>query len=105
MEAKRWTKDITPTEKMPPTWGFGHLSLTVPDVGKAFKLLEAAVVEVYKPLEEANRASVPLSNWEDERGIGTGEPHENYKSIVQKIASLRGLVSQTRESRTGRNLY
>jgi lactoylglutathione lyase len=59
-----------------PNLGFGHLGFTVPDVTEALERLEAAGVKVCKPLEEANRASTPLSDWEAEQGIGVGESHK-----------------------------
>jgi lactoylglutathione lyase len=76
-----------------PNLGFGHLGFTVPDVKEALERLEAAGVKVFKPLEEANRASIPLSDWEAEQGIGVGEPHENYKGILRKIGFVYDPVS------------
>jgi len=73
--------------------GFGHLGFTVPDVPAALARLQAAGVKVVKPLGVATRESIPISDWEIERGIGHGEIHDNCKAVFDKIAFVQDPVS------------
>ncbi|KAL4747626.1 hypothetical protein BDW72DRAFT_196567 [Aspergillus terricola var. indicus] len=74
------------TGNEPPNLGFGHLGFTVPDVPKALERLRGAGVRVIKELGVSTRESIPLSKWEEERGIGVGEIHPNYKAVFDQIA-------------------
>ncbi|CBF69684.1 putative lactoylglutathione lyase (Glo1) [Aspergillus nidulans FGSC A4] len=74
------------TGNEPPNLGFGHLGFTVPDVPKALERLRGAGVRVIKELSVSTRESIPLSKWEEERGIGVGEIHPNYKAVFDQIA-------------------
>ncbi|KAL4992332.1 hypothetical protein BDW68DRAFT_196881 [Aspergillus falconensis] len=52
----------------------------------ALKRLRGAGVRVIKELGVSTRESIPLSKWEEERGIGVGEIHPNYKVVFDQIA-------------------
>jgi lactoylglutathione lyase len=39
------------------------------------------------------RESVPLSSWEEERGVGVGEIHPNYQRLFDQIAYIADPVS------------
>ncbi|KKK17842.1 putative lactoylglutathione lyase (Glo1) [Aspergillus rambellii] len=71
---------------VPPHLGFGHLGFTVPDVPAAVNRLRDAGVPILKDLQVSSRASVPLSSWEEERGVGLGEIHPNYTALFDQIA-------------------
>ncbi|KAA8644121.1 hypothetical protein EYZ11_006554 [Aspergillus tanneri] len=71
---------------IPPHLGFGHVGFTVPDVAATVARLRSNGVPVIKELGDSSRESVPLSEWEAERGIGIGELHPNYKKLVDQIA-------------------
>jgi lactoylglutathione lyase len=77
------------TGNTPPSLGFGHLGFTVPDVPAALRRLSKAGVKVLKPLKVATRQSIPLSEWEEENGVGVGEIHENYAQIFGQIAFVQ----------------
>ncbi|KAL5364527.1 putative lactoylglutathione lyase [Aspergillus floccosus] len=74
------------TGNTPPHLGFGHLGFTVPDVPAALERLRAGGVPVLKDLGDSSRESVPLSSWEEERGVGVGAIHPNYKRFFDQIA-------------------
>ncbi|KAL4909991.1 hypothetical protein BDW74DRAFT_46486 [Aspergillus multicolor] len=74
------------TGNEPPYLGFGHLGFTVPDVPSALERLRNAGVRVIKDLGVTTRESIPLSKWEEERGVGVGEIHPNYKAVFDQIA-------------------
>ncbi|KAJ5168458.1 uncharacterized protein N7482_004052 [Penicillium canariense] len=76
------------TGNSPPHLGFAHLGFTVPDVGAAVERLKAAGVPVLKDLGVCERESIPLSSWEEEKGIGKGEIHENYAWFFEKFAMV-----------------
>lgn len=81
----------------PPSLGFGHLGFTVANVPETVQRLEDAGVKFFKPLGVANRATIPLSDWEAERGVGVGDEdsiHDVYKHILRKIAFVHDPVSQ-----------
>jgi len=82
------------TGNTPPNLGFGHLGFTVPDVPAFLAYLRAAGVPVVKDLNVSDRSSIPLSEWEAEKGVGTGEIHGNYKAIFDQIAFVRDPVSK-----------
>lgn len=71
---------------VPPNLGFGHLGFTVPDVRGTVERLRDAGVRVVKELGVSTRESVPLSEWEEKRGVGLGEIHPNYKGFFDQIA-------------------
>ncbi|KAJ5923672.1 hypothetical protein N7454_008917 [Penicillium verhagenii] len=73
---------------IPPNLGFAHLGFTVPDVGAAVERLRADGVAVLKEPGVCTRESVPLSEWEAERGIGRGEIHENYAAVFEKFGMV-----------------
>lgn len=81
------------TGNVPPHLGFAHLGFTMPDVPAAVQRLRDAGVVILKDVGACSRESVPLSEWEAERGIGRGEIHENYASIVEKFAMIADPVS------------
>ncbi|RDW90289.1 putative lactoylglutathione lyase (Glo1) [Aspergillus mulundensis] len=74
------------TGNVPPHLGFGHLGFTVPDVPSALERLRNAGVKVIKDLGVTTRESIPLSKWEEERGVGVGEIHPTYKAVFDQIA-------------------
>ncbi|KAK5048573.1 hypothetical protein LTR84_005664 [Exophiala bonariae] len=83
------------TGNSPPNLGFGHLGFTVPDVKGALDRLKAEGVEVVKDLGEVGLRSIPISEWENERGVGQEEVgtateiHKEYKKVFSKIAFVR----------------
>jgi lactoylglutathione lyase len=81
------------TGNEPPALGFGHLGFTVPDVKEAVDRLRREGVRVVKELGEAERKDIPLSEWEEKRGVGCGQVHENYKRIFGQIAFVADPVS------------
>ena len=87
------------TGNSPPNLGFGHLGFTVPDVKGALDRLKAEGVEVVKDLGVVSLRSIPISEWENENGVGTEdlgtdtEIHHEYKKVFGKIAFVRDPVS------------
>jgi lactoylglutathione lyase len=87
------------TGNEPPNLGFGHLGFTVPDVPKALERLRAAGVEVVKDLGVTTRESIPISDWENGKGIGVEtkgtetEIHPEYAKVFNKIAFVKDPVS------------
>ncbi|KAL2414839.1 hypothetical protein ABEF94_003427 [Exophiala dermatitidis] len=85
----------TGTGNVPPHLGFGHLGFTVPDVPKALDRLKSHGVPVLKDLGVATRESIPISDWEVQRGVGVEvmgtdtEIHGEYKKVFEKIAFVR----------------
>ncbi|OJJ65650.1 hypothetical protein ASPBRDRAFT_139656 [Aspergillus brasiliensis CBS 101740] len=77
------------TGNQPPHLGFGHLGFTVPDVCHAVERLRAEGVEVVKDLGVAERENIPLTRWEEERGVGTGHLHPNYKRNFCHVALVK----------------
>ncbi|KAJ6262906.1 Lactoylglutathione lyase [Drechslerella dactyloides] len=69
-----------------PNLGFGQVGFTVPDVPAALSRLKAAGVTVLKDLGVATRESIPLSKWEEDKGVGVGEIHPEYARILNQIA-------------------
>ncbi|KAL3469406.1 Glyoxalase/Bleomycin resistance protein/Dihydroxybiphenyl dioxygenase [Aspergillus californicus] len=74
------------TGNAPPNLGFGHLGFTIPDVPATLERLRKAGVPVLKDLGVSTRESIPLSSWEEDRGVGLGEIHPNYKVVFDQIA-------------------
>ncbi|EAW14369.1 putative lactoylglutathione lyase (Glo1) [Aspergillus clavatus NRRL 1] len=74
------------TGNTPPHLGFGHLGFTVPDVPAAVERLRREGVPIVKELGDSSRESVPLSDWEAERGVGVGDIHPEYKRLFDQIA-------------------
>ncbi|KAJ5674771.1 uncharacterized protein N7477_004705 [Penicillium maclennaniae] len=82
--------------------GFGHLGFSVPDVSQAVERMRAAGVKIFKELDTAEREHIPLTKWEEERGVGVGELHPNYKQGFSEVAFVQDpdeyiveLLSQT----------
>ncbi|KAJ5292726.1 uncharacterized protein N7443_008679 [Penicillium atrosanguineum] len=80
--------DEVTTGNVPPNLGFAHLGFTVPDVRVAVERLRENGVRILKDLGVCTRESVPLSEWEEERGIGRGEIHENYAWFFEHFAMV-----------------
>ncbi|KAJ5316609.1 hypothetical protein PENANT_c019G01156 [Penicillium antarcticum] len=76
------------TGNTPPHLGFAHLGFTVPDVSAAVARLREGGVTILKDVGVSSRETVPLSEWEAERGIGRGEIHENYAWFFEKFAMV-----------------
>lgn len=81
------------TGNEPPALGFGHVGFSVPDVGAAVERLRGAGVRVFKGVGETGKETVPISGWEEERGVGIGELHENYQRFWRQIAYVLDPVS------------
>ncbi|KAF4250636.1 hypothetical protein CNMCM8980_010577 [Aspergillus fumigatiaffinis] len=81
------------TGNTPPHLGFGHLGFTVPDVASTLERLRKEGVPIIKELGNSLRESVPLSSWEEERGVGVGEIHPNYQKLFDQIAYVADPVS------------
>ncbi|OQE23182.1 hypothetical protein PENSTE_c009G07026 [Penicillium steckii] len=76
------------TGNVPPNLGFAHLGFTVPDVSVAVERLKECGVRILKDVGVCERESVPLSEWEAERGIGVGQIHPNYAWFFEKFAMV-----------------
>ncbi|RMJ24192.1 lactoylglutathione lyase Glo1 [Aspergillus sp. HF37] len=74
------------TGNEPPALGFGHVGFSVPDVGAAVERLRGAGVRVFKEVGETGKETVPISGWEEARGVGTGELHGAYQRFWGQIA-------------------
>lgn len=81
------------TGNEPPNLGFAHLGFTVPDVRVTVERLRGAGVRILKDVGGCERADVPLSGWEEERGVGVGEIHGNYRWFFEKFAVVADPVS------------
>ncbi|KAJ5384006.1 hypothetical protein N7517_001917 [Penicillium concentricum] len=81
------------TGNTPPHLGFAHLGFTVPDVVAAVQRLRDGGVKILKDVGVCSRDTVPLSEWEEERGIGRGEIHGNYAWFFEKFAMVSDPVS------------
>ncbi|KOS43651.1 hypothetical protein ACN38_g5418 [Penicillium nordicum] len=81
------------TGNVPPHLGFAHLGFTVPDVLAAVQRLREGGVRILKDVGVCSRETVPLSEWEEERGIGCGEIHGNYAWLFEKFAMVSDPVS------------
>ncbi|KAJ6049291.1 hypothetical protein N7444_006007 [Penicillium canescens] len=58
------------TGNVPPHLGFAHLGFTVPDIPAAVARLREAGVTILKDVGVSSRETVPLSEWEERRGLG-----------------------------------
>ncbi|KAF9248094.1 hypothetical protein DTO027I6_6328 [Penicillium roqueforti] len=76
------------TGNVPPHLGFAHLGFTVPDVSAAVRRLRDGGVRILKDVGVSSREAVPLSEWEEERGIARGEIHANYAWFFEKFAMV-----------------
>ncbi|KAJ5550459.1 hypothetical protein N7461_005157 [Penicillium sp. DV-2018c] len=81
-------ESVVSTGNVPPNLGFAHLGFTVPDVGDAVRRLRGEGVVVVKDVGVCERGVVPLSEWEEERGVGVGEIHGNYAWFFEKFAMV-----------------
>ncbi|OQE79440.1 hypothetical protein PENNAL_c0051G03831 [Penicillium nalgiovense] len=81
------------TGNVPPHLGFAHLGFTVPDVSAAVQRLRDGGVSILKDVGVCSRETVPLSEWEEERGVGCGEIHGNYAWFFEKFAMVADPVS------------
>ncbi|KAF4432801.1 Lactoylglutathione lyase [Colletotrichum fructicola Nara gc5] len=72
----------------PPHLGFGHLGFTVPHVPSILARLKDAGAPVVKDLRYNGRASIPLTEWEKERGVGVGDMVESYKETIKQVAMV-----------------
>lgn len=87
------------TGNSPPNLGFGHLGFTVPSVPAALKRMKENGVEIVKDLGVSTRQSIPISDWENERGVGVeikgseSEIHPEYQKVFEKIAFVKDPVS------------
>ena len=81
------------TGNVPPHLGFAHLGFTVPDVPAAVQRLRDGGVRILKDVGVSSREAVPLSEWEEERGIARGEIHANYAWFFEKFAMVADPVS------------
>jgi lactoylglutathione lyase len=75
------------TGNTPPALGFGHLGFTVPDVPAALERMRKAGVTVVKEVGKGTttRRAVPISEAEEEVGVGLGEIHEEYAKVFDHI--------------------
>ncbi|KAK6501172.1 hypothetical protein TWF481_009019 [Arthrobotrys musiformis] len=69
-----------------PHLGFGQVGFTIPDVKSALERLRGAGVTVLKELGVSTRESIPLTEYEAEKGVGKGDIHTNYSNILNQIA-------------------
>lgn len=84
-----------------PHLGFQHPGFTVPDVQAAVERLREAGVTIRKEIGECSRESIPLSEWEAERGIGRGEIHANYAGFFEQFAMEEPMSETPREINAG----
>jgi len=87
------------TGNAPPNLGFGHLGFTVPSVPKALERMRENGVEILKDLGVASLRSIPITEWENDRGVGLEakgtetEIHPEYRKVFEKIAFVKDPVS------------
>ena len=83
------------TGNTPPNLGLCHFGFTVPDVESTVERLRKEGVEVVKELGVCTRRSIPISEWEEQRGYAGGEDIANrYKAIFEQIAFVKDPVSR-----------
>lgn len=87
----RWRTDIS-TGDTPPNLGFGPLSFTVADVVRAVERLRSEGVKIVKEIGHAEYNHAPFGEWEENRGVGVGEMHENYWEVYERFAFVADLV-------------
>lgn len=83
------------TGNEPPNMGFGHLGFTVPDVHATVERLRKERVKILKELDVAERNDIPLTEWEERRGVGVGDLHDDYRKNFRKVAFLADPVSHS----------
>ncbi|QPC60708.1 hypothetical protein HYE67_002939 [Fusarium culmorum] len=83
----------------PESLGFGHMGFTVPDARAALARLNAHGVKVFKDFGVANKETIPISDWENEHGVGVevkgteSELHPMFKKAYENIALVQDPVS------------
>ena len=79
----------------PGSLGFCHLGFSVPDLPATLERLKTEGVEVIKDIGVASRASIPISEWENERGVGVevqgteSEMHPAFREIFKNFVYVR----------------
>ncbi|KIW99747.1 lactoylglutathione lyase [Rhinocladiella mackenziei CBS 650.93] len=87
----------------PPNLGFCHLGFSVPDLPKALKRLKESGVPIIKDIGVSTRQSIPITDWENEQGIGIevegteSEIHPVFKQIFANFAYVQDPVSYHRQ--------
>lgn len=84
-----------------PAFGFGHLGFTVPDVEATVKRLTDHGVKVFKPLGVSDRATIPITDWETEKGCGLGDEDglaPEFNRIVKSFVHVFDPVSSAPSS-------
>lgn len=82
----------------PPNLGFCHLGFSVPDVAGTLQRLRDDGVSVFKDLGECTRESFPITDWENEQGVGVelvgteSEIHADFKNIFGNFAYVKDPV-------------
>ena len=83
----------------PPYLGFCHLGFCVPDLPATVERLKANGVTVVKDIGTATRESIPISEWENERGMGVevegteSVMHPMFKQIFANFVYVQDPVS------------
>ena len=84
----------------PPNLGFCHLGFSVPDLPRTLERLKENGVPVIKDTGVSTRQSIPITPWENERGIGVevegtdSEIHPVFKQIFANFAYVQDPVSR-----------
>lgn len=83
----------------PPNLGFCHLGFSVPDLSSTLKRLRENGVPIIKDIGVATRQSIPITDWENEHGVGVevegtdSEIHPTFKQIFANFAYIQDPVS------------
>lgn len=83
----------------PPNLGFCHLGFSVPDLPRTLERLKENGVPIIKDMGVSTRQSIPITDWENERGIGVeikgteSEMHPGFKQIFANFAYVQDPVS------------
>ena len=83
----------------PPNLGFCHLGFSVPDLPKTLQRLRENGVPIIKDVGVSTRQSIPITDWENERGVGVevegteSEMHPTFKQIFANFAYVQDPVS------------
>ncbi|KAF5725029.1 lactoylglutathione lyase [Fusarium mundagurra] len=86
----------TGTGNVVPALGFGHLGFTVPDVNATVARLVEHGVKIFKPLGVSDRATLPIFDWETEKGVGLGTDEDlapEFNAIVKTFVHVFDPVS------------
>lgn len=68
------------------------MSFTVADVVRAVERLRSEGVRIVKEIGRAEYNHALFGEWEENRGVGVGEMHENYWEVYERFPFVADLV-------------